>query len=77
LGSITNEEARDLTIKTDFLNPEKKYKVSIYADGPDAHWNDNPQSYVITYPELTNSSEITLKLAAGGGAAISFMVVNE
>ncbi len=75
LGSITNEDARELTVKTDFLDPSKTYKVTMYADGPDAHWDDNPTDYIITELTLDHHSELTLKLAPGGGAAVSFMVV--
>jgi glucan 1,4-alpha-glucosidase len=74
LGSITNQKAREITINTDFLDPSKTYKVTMYADGPDAHWDDNPTDYIITELALDHHSELTLKLAPGGGAAVSFMV---
>lgn len=72
LGSITNEEARQLSINTSFLEPGNKWQAIIYADGPNAHWNDNPTSIVIDTLEVDNSSTITLDLKPGGGAAISF-----
>lgn len=72
LGSITNGQARSLTIKTDFLEPGKTYLATIYADAPDAHWKLNPTVYTITQREVTNKSELTLVLAPGGGTAISF-----
>jgi alpha-glucosidase len=72
LGSITNEEPRNLKIKTDFLEPGKKYKTIVYADGENAHWNDNPTSYRIISIEADHTTEIELNLAAGGGAAIGF-----
>lgn len=74
LGSITNETARELVIKTDFLDPARSYTVILYADGEDAHWNTNPGSYVIRNLQVDHTSEIALRLAPGGGAAISFMV---
>ncbi len=78
LGSITNEEAREITIKTDFLNPDYKYNVVLYADGDDAHWDENPWSYSIQTLELSHMSELKLQLAPGGGAAISFIrITNE
>lgn len=73
LGSITNEEARELTVKTDFLSPDQSYTVIMYADGPDAHWDENPTSYIIQELNADHTSEITLSLAPGGGAAISFL----
>ncbi|MDR4988459.1 MAG: glycoside hydrolase family 97 protein [Bacteroidales bacterium] len=74
LGSITNEEARELSIATDFLDPGKSYAVTLYADGSDAHWDKNPTSYTIETLELDHTSTLILKLAPGGGAAVSFMV---
>jgi glucan 1,4-alpha-glucosidase len=74
LGSITNQEAREITINTDFLDPAKSYKATLYADGTDAHWDENPTSYVIEELTVNHNSEITLKLAPGGGAAVSFVV---
>ncbi len=73
LGSITNEEAREITIRTDFLDPAATYKVILYADADDAHWDDNPTAYKIQELDVDNTSEITLRLASGGGAAISFL----
>ncbi len=74
LGSITNEEAREIIIDTNFLDPEKSYKVTLYADGGDAHWDDNPTSYKIKSLNVDHTSTVSLKLAPGGGAAISFLV---
>lgn len=74
LGSITNQEERTLTIQTDFLEPGKVYLATIYADAPDAHWDNNPTAYTITTEEVTSESELTLQLAAGGGTAISFHI---
>lgn len=72
LGAATNEEARTLSVKLDFLEAGKKYKATIYADGPDASWNDNPTSIAITTQEVTADSSLELVLASGGGQAISF-----
>lgn len=73
LGSITNGDARELTIKTDFLQPEVSYKAIIYEDAPNAHWDKNPTAYAIRDTLVDNASEIVLRLAPGGGAAISFI----
>lgn len=73
LGSITNEEPREFTLKTDFLEPGASYEVIMYADADDAHWDDNPTAYKIEELDVDHTSEITLKLAPGGGAAVSFL----
>ncbi len=72
LGSITNEEDRVLTVETDFLEPGISYTATLYADAPDAHWDENPEAYIIETFEADHNSTITLNLAPGGGAAISF-----
>ena len=36
VGGITDETARDVTVKLDFLKPGVKYEAIIYTDGPDA-----------------------------------------
>jgi hypothetical protein len=61
-----------LKVKTDFLNPTLKYKAVIFADGTDAHWDQNPTSYIIESIIVDCTSELTLNLASGGGVAISF-----
>jgi hypothetical protein len=71
LGSITDENARDITINFDFLDPGKTYDAIIYRDGEDAHWDDNPTSIVIEEMTIDSSTEQTFHLAPGGGLAIS------
>ena len=71
IGAITDENPRDLSLKLDFLKPNVKYKATLYLDGPDAHWDKNPTSYRIETREVDSNTVIDLKLAPGGGAAIS------
>ncbi|QKG58759.1 glycoside hydrolase family 97 protein [Hymenobacter sp. BRD128] len=77
LGSITDENARTQPIKLDFLTPGQRYEATIYADGKGADWQKNPASYQITKQVVTSKSALTLKLAPGGGAAISFKPVKK
>jgi len=72
LGSVTNELARTIRVKTDFLQPGVNYRATIYADAPDAHWDKNPTAYVISEKTVTTESALQLQLAPGGGVAISF-----
>ncbi|WP_166962825.1 glycoside hydrolase family 97 protein [Yeosuana marina] len=71
VGGITDENARTESLTFDFLDEGKTYSAIIYKDGPNAHWNDNPQDYVIEHLELTRNSNLKIKLAPGGGFAIS------
>jgi alpha-glucosidase len=71
LGSITNEEARTLTFKLDFL-ADKKYVAEIYQDGADADMETNPLPVEILIKAVSKGDELTIILAAGGGVAIRF-----
>ena len=72
-GAITDENARQLTEDLSFLDKGKKYVATIYADAPDADWKTNPEAYTIKKMAVNNTTHLTLKLAPGGGAAVSIM----
>jgi hypothetical protein len=71
VGGVTDENKRTATIKLDYLPKGKKYVATIYADGKNASWNKNPQSYTIKKVNVTSKSVIKQDLAPGGGVAIS------
>ncbi len=73
LGAITDENARSTNIKLNFLDANKQYTATIYADAPDADWQNNPGKYVITKQTVNSNSTLGLNLAPGGGCAISFV----
>ncbi|MBK9096978.1 MAG: glycoside hydrolase family 97 protein [bacterium] len=73
LGSITDENERVINISLNFLDVGKKYTAVIYSDGTDSHWDKNPTSYKIENKIVNNSDTLNLKLAPGGGTAISFI----
>jgi len=77
VGSVTNEESRNLEIDLDFLDGDKTYRAVIYKDGEDAHWDDNPLSLQISEQEVSSETVLTLKLAPGGGQAISIFPKDE
>ena len=72
IGAITDENARTATI--DFsklpLTKGKQYTATIYADGEDASWDENPQSYKISETIVTSDSKLEIPLARSGGVAI-------
>jgi alpha-glucosidase len=70
LGAITDEEARTLEIPLSFLVPGRSYVAEVYADGPGAHWLDNPLPVEISQRPVDAGSRLTLRLAPGGGQAI-------
>jgi hypothetical protein len=73
LGSITDENERTLNVSLNFLDEGKEYKAVVYSDGDDAHWDDNPIAYKIENKNVNSTDSLKLKLAPGGGTAISFV----
>jgi len=73
LGAITNENSRVTIVPLDFLDKGIKYIATIYADGDHADWKDNPEIYQIKKYIVDPTTILTLKLAKGGGAAVSFI----
>ncbi|MEO8404518.1 MAG: glycoside hydrolase family 97 protein [Chitinophagaceae bacterium] len=73
LGAITDENARNFTINTDFLDKDKWYYATIYHDADNADWKTNPEAYVIEKKLVYYKTKLALKLAPGGGSAISFV----
>jgi len=72
LGSVNGEIARTSKIDLRFLEQGKKYIATIYADGKDADYKTNPQSYTIRTIEVSSKSKLSQLVAPGGGYAISF-----
>ena len=73
IGSITDENARDMKIPLNFLSSNTRYVASIYRDASDTHWKKNPMKYAIDHFIVDKNSVIKIRLAEGGGAAISLM----
>lgn len=73
LGSITNQYPRTFDIPLDFLDEGKTYRATIYADAETADWKNNPVAFVIEQKEFKKGDVYQLKLAPGGGQAISFI----
>ena len=71
VGGITDENAREVSVKLDFLQPGVKYEATIYADAPDADFETNPQAYTITRQTVTSETTLELRMARAGGFAVS------
>ncbi|ASK28600.1 alpha-glucosidase [Chryseobacterium sp. T16E-39] len=71
VGGITDENKREYTVDFSFLDKGQKYEATIYEDGKDADYIDNPQSYNIYKKQITSKSKINFKMVRSGGFAIS------
>ncbi len=73
VGGITDENSREFVLKTDFLEKGTSYLAKVYRDAPDADWKTNPEAYVIEKFIVDNRTAMKLRLAPGGGFAVSLM----
>ena len=69
LGAITNWQARELEIATDFLGAGE-WKVEAFEDAPDA--DVNAENYVRREFTVKAGDKIKVRLAPGGGYAAKF-----
>ena len=72
LGAVTDENARTLQVKLDFLEKGKRFEAQIYRDGDKAEWVNNPYDLTVEKRIVSASDKLTLKLATSGGVAIRF-----
>ncbi len=73
VGAITDENSRSTSVPLSFLDKGKKYIATIYKDADDADWKSNPEAYKIEKLSVDDRTVLKLKLAKGGGAAVSIM----
>ena len=73
VGSVTDAQARDLTLPLDFLTEGRSYQAIIYEDGPDADYRTNPYPMTIRRQDVDCGTVLRLHLAPGGGIAIQIL----
>lgn len=73
VGGITDENARVATFTLNFLDPDKKYVATLYADGAEADYQTNPTAYTIKKGIVTNKTKMNIKEARSGGFALSLI----
>ena len=73
VGGITDENARVANFTLDFLEPGKQYVATLYADGKDADYKDNPTSYQIKKGLVTHKTRMSVREARSGGFALSLI----
>ena len=71
VGGVTDENRRTAELRLDFLDPEKSYVATLYADAPDADYRTNPEAYTIRTGKVTAKSKLKVEMAPGGGFALS------
>lgn len=73
IGGKCDENGHKSVIRLDFLDKGRTYDCTIYADGKNADYQNNPKSYVITHKKVKKGDTLRLTEAPGGGFAISLL----
>ena len=71
IGNTSNENGHTSELFLNFLDKNKKYEATIYADAKNADWQTNPKAYTITKQKVNAKTKLKLTAAKGGGYAIS------
>lgn len=75
VGNVAGESGHTSKLSFDFLEPDKLYEATIYADAKDADYKSNPQAYTIQKGIINSRSKLQLRSAPAGGYAISLFEV--
>ncbi|MDE6421902.1 MAG: glycoside hydrolase family 97 protein [Muribaculaceae bacterium] len=70
IGSVTDENPREISLPLDFLEHDASYRMTVYEDGPGADYRTDPYPLNIRQSNVTAQSEVKIRLAPGGGTAI-------
>lgn len=73
VGTITNNDARQVKLELKFLEPGKKYKAKIYSDDPSV----NTATHVkVSMQMITSKTVLNISMQPSGGEAISLEQIN-
>jgi len=70
IGTMTDEQPRNLTLTLDFLSAETDYVAKIYSDSIETEFNDNPTAITINEYLVKKGDNLSSILASGGGQAV-------
>ena len=73
VGNSNGYNKRTAIVDCSFLDPNKKYTATIYRDGKDAHYRNNPQSYIIESKKVNSKSKLKIPTVEAGGFGISIV----
>lgn len=75
IGGKCNEDGHQSDLRLDFLDKGKKYVCTVYADAKDADYEKTPKAYTISRRTVKQGDRLRLKMAPGGGFAVSLFPV--
>jgi alpha-glucosidase len=70
LGGVNDATARDVNLRLDFLEPDRRYSATVYRDGPGATYESELRhSIAIETISVHRGTVLAIHLAPGGGFA--------
>jgi alpha-glucosidase len=70
VGGITDEQARDSSVRLDFLPAGKRYTATIYRDGPTAEMGAKGKDMMVEKREVRRGDLLDIHMSPGGGFAV-------
>ncbi len=75
VGGVGGPEEYVAEFSLSFLPEGKTYEATVYADAPEADYETAPQAYTITRETVDRTRSYSIRMARGGGFAISLREV--
>ncbi len=72
MGSITDEQPREMQIALDFLEKGRTYKVQMYRDAAETDFETNPTAIKIEQFKVNSEDTLKVRLIKSGGFAARF-----
>ena len=70
VGSLTNREARSITLDLSFLSKDEKYEAILYEDAENSNFLTNKESYTIRRQAVDANTKLVVRMAEGGGHVV-------
>ena len=77
VGSVAGRKGHCSTVALEFLEEGVSYEATIYADGVDASFDENPKACTITKRIVASGDTLSLQSAPGGGWAVSMKPISK
>ncbi|WP_321307753.1 glycoside hydrolase family 97 protein [Marinifilum fragile] len=75
IGTITDENRRNVELDLSFLEDGKKYMANIFEDGDNANLENNPTDIKIRKVQVDSKSVLTVKMIESGGQAVAIVPI--
>lgn len=76
IGSLTNREARAITLDLSFLNNDENYEATLYEDAENSHFLDNKESYTIRKQLVNSQTKLSVRMSEGGGNVVHIKMIS-